>query len=365
MQYYWELHIRRVLILFLIILLLNNSSYAEELDDAFLTTEHYISYDIKNESILFSKNINEKIYPASLTKIMTAIILLDYYEYSDYITTKYPSNYIQKGKIANIPQDIEISILNLLELLIVYSANDAAYIAAISVTGNVDEFVTLMNEKAKAFGMNNTNFMNPDGMDDLNHFTTLNDLLKMSLKAIEMNEILSLVIKEKFISDISGSELIYYTTNLLLDDGFVGLKTGWTDKAGLTFIGLNQNNDREIITIVNKSKVDEKKYSHFSDSKLLYKTSIDTFKNYKIINQDEQLYILRNAYIEDTYKSDIEWYEFINLNKERRIVLTKYNDKKITLSFNEYNKDFNISKSKNKIKWIFNPLKIFKINANQ
>ena len=96
-----------------------------------------MSYDLLNESTLFSKNINEKIYPASLTKLMTGILLLDKYNFNDYITTKYPDNYEYEGKVAYIPENIEISIENLLELLLVYSANDAAYIAAMAVSDNV------------------------------------------------------------------------------------------------------------------------------------------------------------------------------------------------------------------------------------
>ena len=177
---------------------------------------------------------------------MTALILLDKYKFNDYITTKYPINYQQNGKIANIPENIEISVVNLLELLLVYSANDAAYISAIAVSESIQDFALLMNNKAKSFGMDNTNFINPDGMDEMNHYTTLNDLLKLSLQDVQKKEIISLVSKDNFISNISGSDEIYYSTNMILKEGFVGMKTGWTDMAGLTFIGLNQSNEREI-----------------------------------------------------------------------------------------------------------------------
>ena len=296
---------------------------------------------------------------------MTALILLDNYEFNDYIRTEYPINYTHKGKVAYIPENIEISIINLLEMLLVYSANDAAYISAIAVSGNIEDFVFLMNLKAKAFQMDNTNFKNPDGMDHIEHYTTLKDLLKLSLKAIEKREILSLVIKDKFISNVTGNELIYYSTNFLIEEGFVGLKTGWTDRAGLTFIGLNQNNNREIITIVNKSKVDESKYSHFSDTKLLYKTSIDTFNNFNIINKNENIYIIRNSSSVEFIKSKIEWVEFVNLSKKNIINLTNFSDKNITFSFNQYDKIFKIPQSEYKINWYFNPFKIFQINANQ
>ncbi len=76
---------------------------------------------------------------------MTGIVLLDKYNFNDYITTRYPENYEYEGKVAYIPENIVISVENLLELLLVYSANDAAYIAALAVSENLETFITLMN----------------------------------------------------------------------------------------------------------------------------------------------------------------------------------------------------------------------------
>ncbi len=314
---------------------------------------------------MFSNNIDEPIYPASLTKIMTALVLLDYYNFNDYIITKYPENYEYQGKVAYIPENKEISVQNLLELLLIYSANDAAYVTALTVSKNVDEFLLLMNDKAKAFGMRDTNFMNPDGIDQENHYTTLSDLLKLSLKVMDNKEIISIVSKTNFVSNISGSEKIYSTTNLLLKDGYIGIKTGWTDKAGLTFVGLNQNNKREILTIVNKSKVDEKKYSHFSDTKLLYKTSIETFDEYQILSKSSVIFNIRNSRTNEIIRSNEEWSEFINRNNINRVQFVDYIDKYVTLSFNEYKKTFQITENKAYVKWNFKPLKLFNINANQ
>ena len=100
---------------------------------------------------------------------MTGIVLLDKYNFNDYITTRYPENYEYEGKVAYIPENIDISVENLLELLLVYSANDAAYVAALAVSDNLESFITLMNNKAKVYGMDNTNFKNPDGIDEANH----------------------------------------------------------------------------------------------------------------------------------------------------------------------------------------------------
>ncbi len=296
---------------------------------------------------------------------MTAVVLLDYYNFNDYITTKYPKNYEYEGKVAYIPENKEISIQNLLELLLIYSANDAAYISALAVSENVNDFLLLMNNKAKNFGMNNTNFMNPDGIDQVNHYTTINDLLKLSIRIMDSKEILSIVSKNNFISNISGSEKIYYSTNLLLEEGYLGIKTGWTKEAGLTFIGLNQNNQREIITIVNKSKVDDNKYSHFSDTKLLYKTSVETFNNYSILNKNIDIYTIRNANLVEKIRNQNDWIEFINTTNTNNIIFYDYIDQFIIFKFNNYQNKYKINESKSIIKWNFNPLKIFKINANQ
>tara|TARA_B100001250_G_scaffold410229_1_gene436234 strand:+ start:1689 stop:2726 length:1038 start_codon:yes stop_codon:yes gene_type:complete len=344
---------------------LNNTSYAEEVSEDLLTTDYYLSYDVQNGTLLFSNNINEKIYPASLTKLMTALILLDNYNLNDYLVTEYPLDYVHNGKVAYIPENTTLNVANLLELLLVYSANDAAYISAMAVSGNIEDFLFVMNNKAKAFGMTATNFKNPDGIDELEHYTTLNDLLIMTLKGLQNKEIQSIISKTKFVSDVSGVEKIYNSTNLLLEEGFVGIKTGWTDKAGLTFIGLNQTNNREIITIVNKSKVDEKKYSHFSDTKLLYKISIDTFKNFNIIKQGENIYNIRNSSSSKLVKSNINWIEFTNIKNTNEVVLTEYSNKNIIFSFNQYEHSFKIINLNNNVKWKFNPLKLFKINANQ
>jgi len=296
---------------------------------------------------------------------MTALVLLDYYNFNDYVICEYPENYEYQGKVAYIPENQEISVQNLLELLLIYSANDAAYVAALTVSENVESFLFLMNDKAKAFGMKDTNFMNPDGIDQENHYTTLRDLLKLTLKVMDNKEIISIVSKTNFVSNISGSEKIYSTTNLLLKDGYTGIKTGWTDKAGLTFIGLNQNNKREILTIVNKSKVDENKYSHFSDTKLLYKTSIETFDAYQILSKSSVIFNIRNSITNQIIRSNEEWSEFVNINNISRVQFVDYIDKHVTLSFNDYKKTFQITESKAYAKWNFNPLKLFNINANQ
>tara|TARA_B100000902_G_C27261971_1_gene891320 strand:- start:246 stop:1103 length:858 start_codon:yes stop_codon:yes gene_type:complete len=284
---------------------------------------------------------------------------------NDLIISKYPDEYEHSGKVAYINENKSISVETLLEFLLIYSANDAAYISALAVSEDVEQFILLMNQKSKKLGMNNTNFVNPDGIDDENHYTTLNDLLILTKHIIENNQIISTVSKSKFLSDASGIEKTYKNTNLLLDEGFTGIKTGWTDKAGLTFIGYNQLNKREIITIVNRSNVDERKYNHFSDTKILYKSSIETFNNYKIVNKDTLIYQIRSSNNLYKHTSENDWITFINKNQVNTIKLNKYEKNKLTFIYSNDLLTYKIKKKSNSINWRFNPIKIFKINANK
>ena len=157
-----------------------------------------------------------------------------------------------------------MTVESLLEFILIYSANDACFAVVQLFNENTDDFLALMNKRAKQLGMNNTNFKNPDGLDQDGHYTTLSDLLILSKEVIDNYELMSIIMRKSFISNIEGEDKVYLNTNKLIERNFYGLKTGWTNEAGLTFIGLNQSNDRNILTIVNKSYVNEKKDNHLS-----------------------------------------------------------------------------------------------------
>ena len=245
---------------------------------------------------MYSKNIYERIAPASLTKLMTAILFLEKYDINQQISLIVKQNEIE-GKIASLESGITMQASELLDFLLVYSANDAAHAIALSVSDTEEEFVYLMNKKAISLGMNDTNFINAHGLDDSGHYTTLNDLLLLSLEVLKYDEIIVSTGKEYFYSDtITGVLNKYYSTNELINDNFNGLKTGWTKNAGLTFIGLYQGPSRNIITIVNKSKTDINKENHFLDTLLLKNLSIKTFNSKDIVKKGDILAQKVNGY---------------------------------------------------------------------
>ncbi len=295
---------------------------------------------------------------------MTAILILEKYNLQDTVVVKYPENYSFTGKVAYINEDVEITVENLLEFLLIYSANDAAYIAALSVSDNINDFTNLMNQKAKDLNMTKTKYANPDGIDEDNHYTTILDLLNLTLSAIKNNELLTILSKSNFLSDATGTEKIFNNTNLLVNEGYSGVKTGWTDRAGLTFIGLNSTNNRQIVTIVNKSIVDENKYNHFLDTKMLYELSIETFKNTILLEKNQEIYNIRNAKKEYKYKSEKKWIEFINKNEYINLKLENYDKSNILFKFKDFKRNYKIKNSDSLIKWKFQPIKLFKLFAN-
>ena len=240
---------------------------------------------------MFKKNINEPIAPASITKLMTALILYENYSLNDLVTISYPNFYNYEGKVAYLNEGNDLSVEQLLEFLLVYSANDAAFVTAMYVSNSVDNFIKLMNTRAKQLNMTSTNFQNPDGLDQENHYTTLSDLLILSEYILKNTKLIDITKKSKFYFEQDGQVKEYKNTNLIIDNGFKGLKTGWTTQAGLTFIGYNQENNRNIITIVNQSSVDDNKITHFEDTLVLYEESLKNFKEFILLSNNDNVYI--------------------------------------------------------------------------
>ena len=267
---------------------------------------------------MYFNNIDLPISPASLTKLMTGLILFENYELSEQLTILLPENYKYEGKVAYLQTGDVMSTEQLLEFLLVYSANDAAYAAALQVSSSVDEFVYLMNLKAKQLGMQNTNFTNPEGLDNNNHFTTLSDLLKLSIYIVEKTKLIDITSKNSFLYESENKIETYNTTNMLLKKGYVGLKTGWTTNAGLTFIGLKSINDRSILTIVNRSNVNEEKTKHFDDTEILFETSVQNFGIQILLKNGEPLYLQRipeQSYLFYIKQDWIKFGEFKNIPK--------------------------------------------------
>jgi len=286
---------------------------------------------------------------------MTALILYENNELNELVSIKYPDSYNFEGKVAYLTTGDKVSVEQLLEFLLVYSANDSAYATAMHVSNSVEEFVKLMNTRAKKLNMINTNFQNPDGLDQENHYTTINDLLLLSEYILRNTKLIDITNKSKFYYEQNGEVYKYENTNLIIKNGFQGLKTGWTSKAGLTFIGYNQENNRNIITIVNRSLVDYNKKNHFEDTLFLYNESLANFQDYLLLSKSEYVYKNINSYGFTFHSYNYDIVKFGNINISTKVHLKTINRSELSFAnnFDDESIKINLFKSENSIKYNF------------
>lgn len=217
----------------------------------------------KTGNILYEKNAKDIRYPASTTKIMTAILTLENCKLNDVVRVSYsatqnvPSGY----SIADLRVDEELTIEQLLHLLLIPSASDAANTLAEHIGGSIESFATMMNTKAKEIGCINTNFVNPNGMHNASHTSTAYDLALMANYAMNNETFRSIVSKASYIlypTNKCTTERYFKTTNSLLNkysddyyyDKAIGIKTGFTTPAGNCLVAAGKVDDMECITVI-------------------------------------------------------------------------------------------------------------------
>jgi len=216
-----------------------------------LTARSAVVIDVNSKTILYVKNPDLKLLPASTTKIMTALVALDAYPLDKVITI---DSVHQTGQVMKLQSGERITVQNLLYGLLVQSANDAATVLAQSYSGGEDAFIEAMNQKVKNLGLSNTNFTNASGLDAYGQYTTAHDLALIAAAAMG-NPVFSTIVGTLGITvaDVNGT-IIHdlETINELLGKvpGLAGVKTGWTELAGECFVAYVSRGDRDLITVV-------------------------------------------------------------------------------------------------------------------
>lgn len=218
--------------------------------------------DCLSGQIIIAKNINQKLFPASMTKMMGMLLVED----------ALASGILKEDQIISVSADAasmggsqvyleageKMSVRDLFKAVCISSANDAMYALGEAVSGNIQLFIKAMNNKAKELNMHNTNFVNVSGFDDPKHYTTAHDMAMLACKLIKTHgdKILSLTSQiEGYIRENSEKPFWLVNTNKMINsyDGMDGLKTGFTNLAGycltatakrdnLRFIAVSMNN---------------------------------------------------------------------------------------------------------------------------
>ncbi len=215
-------------------------------------------FDLSAKEVLYASNIHQKMYPASITKIMTALVFLENYhgDFTDMVTVT-DCVYINESgaQLCGYKVGDRVSVDQLLNGLLIYSGNDAANMLAEYTAGSVEEFVNRMNERAVQLGATNTHFVNPHGLNDEEHYTTAYDLYLIFQKVMQYEKFRTVINTQKYegeyISrDGETKKVVWKSTNRFLSgdetapEGVVviGGKTGTTNAAGNCLILLSQNN---------------------------------------------------------------------------------------------------------------------------
>ena len=201
-------------------------------------------------SVLFEKNADERLPMASTTKIMTAIIVIEKISPDTEVTVadesvgvEGSSMYLQKGET--------LTVRDLLYALMLQSANDAAVALAYAVSGGIDGFAELMNEKAADLGLKDTHFTNPNGLDDENHYTTARELALISRYALENEEFRAIVSTMKYAYTTSLKSGVFVNHNRLLYSmpNCIGVKTGYTKRSGRCLVSASNTDGLEFICV--------------------------------------------------------------------------------------------------------------------
>lgn len=307
-------------IIFLIVsfvLLVSTLIYAKE-NELNIISPNALLYDVTYDKILYEKNINEKIPNASTTKILTAIVAYENSNMDDIVEISTKAASIGGSKI-NLRKGDKVKMDSLMKGLLMSSGNDAAIAIAEHVGGSVQEFCDLMNKKAVELGAQNTNFTTPHGLDNDEHYTTLNDLLIFSKYFMEIPYLREIANTEKTIIKINNYEKELRSTNemLFLYDGVNGIKTGYTSKAGRCLITSIESGDRTLITMVLGC---ETKRQRTEETIKLISYGYDNFEVVDIFENMKKNFEMRIRKSEkDKYKLEI--------NGNRKVLLAK-NEKK-------------------------------------
>jgi len=219
----------------------------------FLTAQGLYVVELDSFTPVLKRNEHNQFYPASTTKIITALVARHQYNENDIVTVNQAS---VEGQLMELVPNERITVENLLYGILVHSGNDAAYALANHV--NYADFVTKMNQKASELAMKNSHFTNPAGLDDQGQFTSPYDLA-LAARALLHDEYLRKMVgtKEIVISDVDY-RIFHRLTNInkLLGEiqGIGGLKTGYTELAGENLVSFYRHNGHDYIIVIRKSE---------------------------------------------------------------------------------------------------------------
>lgn len=247
-----------------------------------ITGEAAVLIDSKNGQLLLEKNAAVRVYPASTTKIMTAIIALESGRVGEMVVIPKEASDVE-GSAIGLREGEQILLEDLIYALMLNSGNDSAVAIACHLGGSVTGFVQLMNKKSAELGAVNTHFNNPNGLPDPNHYSTARDMALITRYAMqnpEFREIVATKIRTITRSDPNAQTYLENHNKLLWDyQGAIGVKTGYTEEARQCLVSAAVRQGRELIAVVMKSEGTD----IWTDSTKLFDYGFDEFRQADLV----------------------------------------------------------------------------------
>ena len=254
-----------------------------------------ILVELNSNSIVYEYNADERLYPASLTKIMTCLLALEHGNLSDVVTVDGAllEDMDEDASAVGLQDGELLTLEELLYCVMVPSANDASIVVAAHIGGSVEKFVDMMNQKAIELGCTGTHFVNPDGLHDENHYTTARDvyiITKAALESETFRAICGTAVHELPETNTSSKEMLY-TTNYFLStiltpdyywEKVSGVKTGFTTPAGRCLVSLVDEGEYRYLSVVMGCEDGYNEggfpiYGSFIESRKLLEYGLDNF----------------------------------------------------------------------------------------
>lgn len=263
-----------------------------------------ILYELNTDTVLLEQDADARLYPASTTKLMTALVAMEYGNPEDIITVPAAAvdGLFELGSASYLLAGEEISFMELMEYMLIASGNDAANAMAIHISGSISAFAELMNNRAQELGCTNTHFVNPHGLHDEEHYTSARDLLRIAKAAMQNPTIAEIVGKDEVVLPITNKHpqtTTKYTTNYLISrkstrdyyyEGAIGIKTGTTTPAGLCLVGACVKGDYTYYTVVlGAEKGENGERNQFIETAKLFDYGAENFSQQVMLSSSEPI----------------------------------------------------------------------------
>lgn len=258
-----------------------------------ISAKSAILVDFNTGKVLYSKNENEPLAMASMTKVMSMLLIMEKIDdgslkYDDIVEISTEASSMGGSQIFLNPGD-KYKVIDLLKGVAMASANDAVVALAEKTYGSKEHFIEAMNKKAESLGLKNTHFVNVHGLDEEGHYSSAYDMSVMARELLKHEKILDFTrVYEEYLTKPDGSQIWLVNTNKLVRfyDGVDGLKTGFTQKAGYCLTATGKKNNLRLISVVMGEESIEKRSS---DTVKLLNYGFNTFKVNLIKNKSEIL----------------------------------------------------------------------------